>query len=203
MTTKKTSDSKAVVASGAGVGPTVPGSTGTGMTIVSTGATAVSRTGFEEALQQMLQGFQTYLPAGMTLQSISGGFGQATVVAQLEAILALYPPVLTAREAVTQAVATQRAAVPGAQALMKALKAALIGFYGPGNPALAKFGIVQKSRAKPSSLQSAVAAVKAQQTRQTNGTLAAQSAFVPSGTATAAPQPASPAVPAKPMTPGQ
>jgi hypothetical protein len=163
----------------------------------------------------MLQGFQSFLPAGSTLQSASGGFSQATVVAQLEAILALYAAVAQSKKATSSALATLRAAVPGAQAQMKALKAALVGFYGPVNPALVEFGIAQKSRAKPSSLQNAVKAAKAQHTRQVNGTLGkkqkakatltqeAQSVLVPQVTGAGTASPESPAAPAKPTTQGQ
>ena len=193
MTTKKTSSegSKAVVAGDGSAGSTVPSSIGTTPTIVATTPTAVPPKGFQEDLQQMLQGFQKFLPVG--------------------SVLALYPAIATAKQATSQAVATLHAAVPGAHALRLALKDALIGFYGRGSPSLAEFGVAPKTRAKPSALQSAVAAAKGMQTRQTNGTLgkrqkatlalatAAQAAFAPS----AQPQSASSAVPAKPQTSGQ
>jgi hypothetical protein len=169
---------------------------------------AKPRAGFQEAVQQMLNGFQTYVPAGFVLPSSSGGFSQATVVAQLQQMLAQYPLVDTAKQAYAQAVKNERAAVPPARALMTALKKALVGYFTEGNIVLAQFGITEKPRAKAGSLQTAVAAAKARQTRQTNGTLgkkqkarialakdvqAVASTLVPQGPAVA-PQPAKPTI---------
>jgi hypothetical protein len=219
MTTKKKDQNELAVSSGASVSPTVSSGTGTPTVIVSP-VTAKPPAGFQEDLQKMLQGIESYLPAGSVLTAPGGGLSQATIVAQLESALGLYSAVTTAKQAATQAVATLRAAVPGVHALMVQLKAALIALYGRNSPELEQFGLtVAKAAAKPSGLKNAIKGAKAKQTRLANGTLGkkqkAQLAFtaeaqsvasilIPQGTTTAAPQQSvSPAAPVKPLTSGQ
>jgi hypothetical protein len=166
----------------------------------------------------MLQGFQNLIPAGSTLPYAGSGFSQAAVIAQLESVLALYPAVASAKKATSSAVANLRAAVPGARSLLKSLKVALTAFYGSGSPELAEFGIASKTPQKPSSLQNAVKAAKAKQTREANGTLGkkqkAQAALVAQAQSVLVPQVTGaptgsggstepPAAPAKPSTQGQ
>jgi hypothetical protein len=201
MTTKKSSPI------GASAIPTVPASTGT-PTVTTSPVAVIPRTGFEDVVQEMMQGFEKVLPAGSTLPGAGGGYSQATVVAQLQSVLTLYAAVATAKQASSQAVANLRAAVPGAQVLIKALKAAVVGYFGPGAPQLAEFGIVEKPRTKPSSLQDAVKAAKAKQTRLANGTLgkkqkAKAALAVEVQTVLAPQQSATPSATAKPTTSGQ
>jgi hypothetical protein len=155
----------------------VPSTTGTGAgsagntTGTSSGTSAIPATGFELQLQQMLQGFQTYVPAGFTFSSVSGGYSQATVVSELTQMLALYTAADQAKAAASAAVKQRAAATPSARSYFKAVKAMVVAYYGKGNPALANFGIVQKVAAARTPIEKAVSAAKVRQTRAANGTL--------------------------------
>jgi hypothetical protein len=134
------------------------------------GAPVVAPKGFRLQLQQMLQGWQSVIPAGSSLPQVGGALAQATVVSELQTYLGAY----NALDASELAAKGTRAAVvqqtPGARALYTQLKEALVGFYGSGSPALAQFGLKPRSKAKPlTAAQKAAMVGQMLQTRKARG----------------------------------
>jgi len=144
-----------------------------GVTTSTVGATTVkARTDFRDSLQALLQGVEAVIPDGSTIPGPSGGFAKAALVTQLEQWLALYSAVDTQTLALKGARLGLTDAIPQAHLLYAAVKAALQGFYGPGNPQLTQFGFTpKKARAKASGQQLAARAVRSAGTREIRGTL--------------------------------
>jgi len=64
-----------------------------------------------------------------------------------------------------------QAALPGLHQYVVALKAALVGYFGKGNPALAAFGISASKPKQLTAAQKTARAAKAAETRKQRGTL--------------------------------
>ena len=138
------------------------------------GTVVAPRPGFREDLQEMLQGYESVMADGSTLPSaaVAGGLTKATVVSELQQLLGLFTAVDTQVAGTRAARLSLSDALPQGRALYSVLKAAVTGFFGPGSPTLAQFGLTPKTaRAKASGQALAARAVRAAGTRDIRGTL--------------------------------
>lgn len=123
----------------------------------------------EEALEEMLSGFQNDLPAALKNITLNGKIlTPAQVEAQIQGLLPTFAAVDTAHLAYTKAVANRYAVEPQVNALLAGLRQ-LVKQLFPGDVATqAKFGVTTKARAKPSALTVAASVEKAKVTREKN-----------------------------------
>ena len=151
---------------------------------IPTPTPVVAPKGFRQELQQMLQGWQTVIPSGSTIQSSKGGsLSQAAVLAQLQGYLGVYTT-LDAQVTALQQVRTQeRSQTPEARQYIDVLRTAVAFFFGAGSPQLVQFGIQPKKPRKAlTSAALAVRAAKAAATRELRGTTSKkQKALIKSG----------------------
>jgi hypothetical protein len=151
---------------------------------IPTPTPVVAPKGFRQELQQMLQGWQTVIPSGSTVQSSNGGsLGQAAVLAQLQGYLGVYTD-LDAHVTALQQVRTQeRSQALAARQYLDVLRAAVAFLFGAGSPQLVQFGIQPKKPHKAlTSTALAARAAKAAATRKLRGTTSKkQKALIKSG----------------------
>ncbi|MHB8418428.1 MAG: hypothetical protein ACYDCL_10160 [Myxococcales bacterium] len=169
-----------------GVGSIPPGSSGgssTGSGSSAAGgasssgapvATAVAASrpakGLRKAVTAMASGFGTSFPSGATIMANGQSMSQTSILSALQAGLLLYAAVDQAVAQAKQSRLPLQAALPGLHTLVQGLRAALIAYFGKGNPVLEAFGI---SAAKPRQLtaeQKAARSAKAKATRSLRGT---------------------------------
>jgi hypothetical protein len=157
-------------------------------TVTMSGATptatpVVARKGFRQALQEMLQGWQTAIPSGSTMTSGGGTLEQSAVLGQLQAYLGVF----TTLDAQTTSLKETRAQLEATQVEARqyydGLKLAVTSYFGANSPQLAQFGFTpRKARKALTSTQLAVKAAKAQATRVMRGTTSKKAkALVKSG----------------------
>ncbi len=157
-------------------------------TVTMSGATptatpVVARKGFRQALQEMLQGWQTAIPSGSTMTSGGGTLEQSAVLGQLQAYLGVF----TTLDAQTTSLKETRAQLEATQVEARqyydGLKLAVASYFGANSPQLAQFGFApKKARKALTSTQLAVKAAKAQATRVLRGTTSKKAkALVKSG----------------------
>ena len=151
---------------------------------IPTPTPVVAPKGFRQELQQMLQGWQTVIPGGSTIQSSKGGsLSQAAVLAQLEGYLGVYTTLDAQVIALAQVRTQERSQTPEAHQYIDVLRTAVVFLLGAGSPQLVQFGI--QPRKPPKALTStalAVRAAKAKATRALRGTTSKkQKALVKSG----------------------
>ena len=120
----------------------------------------------------MLGGAKTVLPPGSSVVVNGQKMTQAQLVAALEVIVLLFTSVEDQQLALDKARAARKVGLPGAKETLLGLKAALMAFFGPRDPLLAKFGI-RASKRPPAltSEQKALRAAKAKLTRAARHTL--------------------------------
>jgi len=170
-------DTNQVVQNSSTPAPTNPAAGNNNSTTVTTsGATptatpVVARKGIRQALQEMLQGWQTAIPSGSTMTSGGGTLEQSAVVGQLQAYLGVF----TTLDAQTTSLKETRAQVAAQQAEIRqyydGLKLAVASYFGAKSPQLAQFGLAPKKAPKAlTSTQLAVKAAKAMATRVLRGT---------------------------------
>jgi hypothetical protein len=172
MTTKKT-------ASAVGSGSTAVSATQSGPVAIASGPGSNSgsgvtapASGFRESLLMLQQGVEAVIPDGSTIQSATGGFAKANILSQLGQWLAMYSAVDADRQQTKADLLTLQNALPAAHAYYTALKAAITGFYEPGNPVLTEFGFKPKKPPTPQNAATkAEAVVKRKQTRLIRNTL--------------------------------
>lgn len=99
---------------------------------------------------------------------------QAQLVTQLSGYLPNLKAVSDAKAAYAQAVITRKADEQDVREFLMQLRAALVAFFGAGNPDLAKFGMSAKKRTPQDSQTRILAAAKRTLTRKKRGTLGAK-----------------------------
>ncbi len=179
-------------------------STGTGAGSASNAATVnpvgvVGKKGLRLRIQEMLSGFQTSIPPGVTVPRvpISGPpLDQAAVVAQLQGYLGSYTALDVALLALKAARPPVTALEKPAAAFLAELKLSLTTLFGPTSPQLALFGV--KPKGVPRKLtgpQIAAKSARAANTRAIRGTKGkVQKAPLASGPMQVAVTPAAPPV---------
>jgi hypothetical protein len=165
---------------GTPVAPVLPGSGPTtvasGTAGTTPGLTAIPTVrlpnGFQEALQDLLQGIEAVIPDGGSLAAVNGTYTKTAMVAQLESALTLYGDVSAQETALLSARIALKAGIPAVRQYYAELKGVLTGFYHAGNPVLAQFGFKpKKAPAVQTTAEKAVAVVKRTETRQLRGTM--------------------------------
>jgi len=137
-----------------------------------TSTPVVARKGLRQALQEMLQGWQTAVPTGSTMSSSDGTLVQGAVLGQLQAYLGVYTTLDAQATSLKQTRLQLATKIAEARQYYDVLKAAVINSFGPRNPQLAQFGLQPKKTRKPlSGSQRAIKAAKAKITRQLRGTV--------------------------------
>lgn len=147
------------------------GTTGSASGAIPTSTPVVAPRGFRQVLQQMLQGWQTAVPVGSTMQSSSGDLSQAAVLETLQGYVKGYTTLDAQVTELAQVRAQVKSTSAEARQYIDVLKRAVTNFYGPGSPQLIQFGFQPKKPRKPmSSSTLAVRAAKAKATRELRGT---------------------------------
>jgi hypothetical protein len=126
---------------------------------------------FRKEITTVANGIGTQLPSGSAIVVNGQSISQASILTTLQAVLALYGNVDTTVQAEKSSRLVLQAALPVAHQFLVALKAALVGYFGKGNPALVAFGY---SASKPRQLtaeQITARTAKAKATRELRGTL--------------------------------
>ena len=130
------------------------------------------RTGvFEKELQGLLVGVTKYLPPSATLVVEKGQVTAAQLASRLDGYLQTFADVRDKKEQARQQIGALQQQLPESHAFSMGLKAALVGFFGPGNPELSQFGISAGPRRPLTSEEKAVAHAKALNTRKVRNTL--------------------------------
>ncbi|MHB8416511.1 MAG: hypothetical protein ACYDCL_00440 [Myxococcales bacterium] len=103
--------------------------------------------GVRTEVTAVANGIGTSFPAGATIVVDGQSYSQASLLAALQAALALYSAVDTAVQALKNQRLALRAALPDVRQLLAGIKAALVAYFGKGNPVLEAFGFnLQKPR---------------------------------------------------------
>jgi hypothetical protein len=134
------------------------------------GAGTTAKTGLRTELTQVVSGIGSQFPDGSTITVNGVQTSKQQLLSALAALLGLYANVDTAVSALKSQRLALTAATPGGRQLLASIKAAIVGFFGKGNPALVAFGF---SGTKPKQLTTAeklVREVKATATRKQRGT---------------------------------
>jgi hypothetical protein len=120
----------------------------------------------------MLQGWQTVIPSGSTLQSSGGSLNQADVLGKLQGYLGVYIDLDAHATALKQGRAQEQSQLAEARQYIDLLRTAVANFCGTGSPELVQFGLQpRKARKAMSSTTLAIRAAKAKVTRQLRGTM--------------------------------
>jgi hypothetical protein len=164
-------ETQQVVQNSAVAGSSATDTTGSTSGAIPTATPVVAPRGFRQVLQDMLQGWQTVVPVGSTMQSSSGGLSQAAVLETLQGYVKGYTTLDAQVTELTQVRAQVKSASAEAHQYIDVLKRALINFYGPASPQLVQFGLQPKKARKPMSSETlAGRAAKAKATRVLRGT---------------------------------
>ena len=164
-------ETQQVVQNSAVAGSSATNTTGSASGAIPTATPVVAPRGFRQVLQDMLQGWQTVVPVGTTMQSSSGGLSQAAVLETLQGYVEGYTTLDTQVTELAKARAQVKSTSAEARQYIDVLNRALINFYGPESPQLVQFGLQPKKARKPMSSETlAVRAAKAKATRELRGT---------------------------------
>jgi hypothetical protein len=117
-----------------------------------------------EGINTELVGVDPFVLGGTT-------YPRAVLLARIQAVLDAITSVRTARTALGQAIASQKAALAEGRALRAALKKTLQGRFGASSPVLQKFGFTPARTPKTPIATKAEAKVKAKATRAARGTV--------------------------------
>jgi hypothetical protein len=139
---------------------------------IPTPTPVVAPEGFRQELQQMLQGWQTVIPSGSTIQSSSGNLTQAAVLEQLQEYLGVYTTLDATVTALKQVRTQAKSQLPEARQYLDVLRVAVANAFGPKSPQLVQFGFQPKKPQKGLTATAlAVRAAKAAATRKLRGTM--------------------------------
>ncbi|MHB8420552.1 MAG: hypothetical protein ACYDCL_20960 [Myxococcales bacterium] len=125
---------------------------------------------FRKELTAVANGVGTQLPSTTTINVNGQPQSQSSILAALQAVLALYGNVDAAVQSAKSNRLTLEAALPAAHQYLVALKAALVGLFGKGNPVLEAFGFSASKPRQLTSEQKTARAAKAAATRALRGT---------------------------------
>jgi hypothetical protein len=131
--------------------------------------------GLELELTQMSKGIDSAIPDGSSLVVAGTSTAKADLKAELQKGLALYQVVRDEVRALQVGRQARSQGLPAVRQYTKNLRAALQGFFGPGNPLLLQFGIKQHGpKRTPTAAQLALRAAKARATRAMRHTMGAR-----------------------------
>ncbi|MHB8418775.1 MAG: hypothetical protein ACYDCL_11915 [Myxococcales bacterium] len=167
-----------VSAGSAGTGSNPSGNAGSGgapsagtTPVVIPGSGTKAKSGFRTEVTQVTTGFGTAFPDGSSLVVSGAPTTKSQILDALVALLGLYAAVDTAAATAKSQRQALKAALPAGRQYLIALKAALVAFFGKGNPALVAFGFSGKQRRQLTSEQKLARKEKAANTRKLRGTL--------------------------------
>ena len=160
-------------AASAGAGSTPGGSTAGGGSFGVTPLMLVAKAPktFRKEVTALVAGFGTQFPDGISITVNGQVTDKASILAALQAALALYAAVDQSVHAMKQNRVALQAAIPAVHQYAVGIKAALVAFFGKGNPALAAFGLGASKPHPLTSEQNVARKQKAGQTRKLRGTL--------------------------------
>ena len=133
--------------------------------------TTVKTGAFEKELQQVLLGVTKYLPQTSTLVVEKSQLTAAQMATRINGYLQTFADLRDKKEQARQQLGVLQQQLPEAHAFYMGLKAALVAFFGRGNPELSQFGISVGGRKPLTSEQKAIAHSRALATRKVRGTL--------------------------------
>jgi hypothetical protein len=165
---------ESVPAVSAGNSSTASGNAGSGGASSSPtpipGAGTTAKRGLRTEITQVVSGIGTQFPDGSSIVVNGVSTSKQQLLSALAALLGLFAVVDAGASSLKSQRLALKAASPGGRQLLASIKAAIVGFFGKGNPALEAFGF---SGTKPRQLtteQKLVRKAKAAATRTQRGT---------------------------------
>ena len=185
------SNSKTPASVGAGTSGSIAGagsntsggsSTGGGSTAAGTSAPGAIpaaggklNRGFRSEITQLANGIGTQLPDPSTVLQVKGqSLTRTDLLNALAALAALFADVDGSRQQLKSKQQALAAGLPEGREFVAALKAALVGLFGRGNPVLENFGIHPRKARKLTGAQITEKRAKSNATRELRGTLGAR-----------------------------
>jgi hypothetical protein len=157
---------------------TVGAATGSGGTVTAAssqgvipGASAAAKRSPRAEITQIVQGLGTQFPTGHETLLVTGqSLAVSSLITTLAVVLGLYSAVDSSVQAAKSARLALKAALPGADSLISAIKVALVALFGKGNPILENFGLSVSPRRQLTVEEKSAAKAKAAATRVLRGT---------------------------------
>ena len=126
--------------------------------------------GLQRKAVSLVAGMQKDLTPKQSLTVIGKVMTQVQIIAQIQAITALYTAVDDAKSALKQQEQARADGLPAARLFIEGLEAALKAQFGIRNPQLEDFGIgIPGAKTQRTAEQKAISAAKARQTREAHG----------------------------------
>jgi hypothetical protein len=135
------------------------------------GAGTTAKSGLRTELTTVVNGIGSQFPDGSSIVVSGVSTTKQQLLSTLTGLLALYAALDTAANALKNPRAAVTAATPGARKLLANIKAAIVGFFGKGNPALVAFGFSGTQPHKLTAEENLVRKAKAAATRVQRGTV--------------------------------
>ena len=118
------------------------------------------------AVMKALRAGMSNLPAGASVTLGGVSFTVASIDAKLDAGIASYAAVETAKAAVSAAVATRDAAEPELKQFCEEFSHFLVSYFGKGSPMLASFGVATRKAGKASAAKVVAGNAQREKTRE-------------------------------------
>ncbi len=148
------------------------GGTSAGASVPGVIPAKVKTNSLRNEVTQLASGIGTQFPSPSSTLPVKGqSMTRDQLLGALAALAGLFTAVDNARQELKSQLLALQAATPGAREQIADIKAALVAFFGRGNPVLEHFGIQPRKARKLTGQQMTVKQAKANATRSKRGTL--------------------------------